>query len=57
MLRRILDIDAGVTRLARIRSRRWWEPVLIGFGAAVAMLLVRMALTTFYANVTGFMLL
>jgi PAS domain S-box-containing protein len=57
VLRRILDIDAGVTRLARVRPRAWWVSVLIGLGSAVGMLLIRMALKAFYAEVTGFMIL
>ncbi|MBF0666158.1 MAG: PAS domain S-box protein [Brevundimonas sp.] len=54
---RILDVDAGVTRLARVRPRAWWASVLIGLAAAGAMLLIRMALSAFYADVTGFMIL
>ena len=53
----MVDIDAGVTRLARIRPRAWWAQVLIGLGSAATMLAVRMALSAFYANVTGFMIL
>jgi PAS domain S-box-containing protein len=57
VLRRVLDIDAGLTRLARVRSRAWWVSVLIGVGCAVGMLLVRAALSGFYANIAGFMIL
>ncbi|MBW8303792.1 MAG: PAS domain S-box protein, partial [Brevundimonas sp.] len=39
------------------RSRRWWASVLIGLGSAVVMLLLRLALKAFYAEVTGFMIL
>src|SRR5690606_19793300 len=57
LLQRILDVDAGVTRLARVRPRAWWWSLLIGVAAAVLMLLVRAALSAFYADVTGFMIL
>lgn len=57
MLRRIFDIDGGVTRLARVRTRRWWGSALIGLGAAMAMLTVRWALSSFYGELTGFMIL
>ena len=57
LLRRIFDIDAGVTRLARVRPRAWWGSVLIGIGAAVIMLAVRAALSAFYGELTGFMIL
>ncbi len=57
VFRRIFDIDAGVTRLARVRPRGWWGSVLIGIGAAVAILAVRWALSAFYGELTGFMIL
>lgn len=57
VLRRVLNIDGGLTRLARVRSRVWWVSVLIGIGCAVTMLLVRAALSGFYADVAGFMIL
>ncbi len=57
VVRRILDIDAGVTRLARVRPRAWWASVLIGIGSAVAMLLIRGALSAFYGELTGFAIL
>jgi hypothetical protein len=57
VFRRVLDIDAGVTRLARVRPRRWWGSVLIGVGAAVAALLIRASLASFYGEITGFMIL
>jgi PAS domain S-box-containing protein len=57
VLRRILDIDAGVTRLARVRPRPWWASALIGVGCTGAMLLIRWALSPFYADVAGFMIL
>ncbi|MFN3931068.1 MAG: PAS domain S-box protein [Brevundimonas sp.] len=53
----MFDIEAGLTRLARVRSRPWWASVLIGIGCAAVMLLLRMALAAFYADVTGFMIL
>ncbi|WP_259548014.1 PAS domain S-box protein [[Roseibacterium] beibuensis] len=46
-----------MTRLARVRARQWWVQLLIGFGAAVAMLVVRWALGAFYGDLTGFMIL
>ena len=57
MLQRLVEVDAGVTRLARVRSRSWWMSMLIGLACAVTMLLVRTALSSFYAEVTGFMIL
>ena len=57
VLRRILDIDAGVTRLARVGARRWWTQILIGLAGAAVVLLVRVALSAFYADITGFMIL
>ncbi|MBU1383455.1 MAG: PAS domain S-box protein [Alphaproteobacteria bacterium] len=57
VFRRVFDIDGGLTRLARVRARPWWASALIGIGCAVAMLLLRMALSAFYADVTGFMIL
>ena len=57
VFRRILDIDAGLTRLARVRSRAWWASALIGIGCAAVVLLIRLALSTFYGDVTGFMIL
>ncbi len=57
VFRRIIDIDAGVSRLARMRRRPWWASVLIGLVCAAAMLLLRKALSGFYAEVTGFMIL
>jgi PAS domain S-box-containing protein len=56
-LGRLFDIDAGVSRLARVRPRPWWASVLIGLACAAVMLLVRKALSGFYAEVTGFMIL
>jgi PAS domain S-box-containing protein len=57
VIRRLFDIDAGVTRLARVRPRAWWGSVLIGIAAAVVALAVRLGLSAFYANITGFMIL
>ena len=54
---RMLNIDAGVTRLARVQPRAPGMSVLIGVGCAVVMLLVRLALNVFYAEFTGFMIL
>ncbi|HYD27835.1 PAS domain S-box protein [Brevundimonas sp.] len=52
-----MDIDAGVTRLARVRPRPWWMSVLIGAAAATAALLIRASLSSFYGDITGFMIL
>jgi PAS domain S-box-containing protein len=57
VLGRVLDIDAGVTRLARTKPHAWWVSVLIGLGCAAAMLLVRKILSAFYGDLTGFMIL
>ena len=57
VLRRMLNIDAGLTRLARARPRAWWASGLIGVGCAACMLLVRAGLSGFYGNVSSFMIL
>ncbi|HYC96605.1 PAS domain S-box protein [Brevundimonas sp.] len=57
VLRRILDIDAGVTRLARVRPRAWWVSALIGIACATVMLVIRLALSPFYSGFAGFMIL
>ena len=57
VFRRVLNIDAGITRLARVRTRGWWTAALIGAGSACVLLLVRWALSGFYAGFTGFMIL
>lgn len=54
---RVFSIGAAVTRLARVKTRPWWVSLLIGVAAAVAALALRSALTGFYGNVTGFMIL
>jgi PAS domain S-box-containing protein len=53
----MVDIDAGVTRLARARSRPWWVRVLVGLACAVGMLGVRKALDSVYGDITGFTIL
>ena len=55
--RRVLNIDAGITRLARARVDNWWTAVLIGLASAALMLLLRWALSGFYSGYTGFMIL
>ena len=54
---RVFSIGAAVTRLARVKTRSWWVSLLVGVAAAVAALMVRSALSGFYGNVTGFMIL
>ncbi len=54
---RVFSIGAAVTRLARVKTRPWWVSILIGVGAAIAALSIRGALSGFYGNVTGFMIL
>ncbi len=54
---RRFDINAAVTRLARVKTRSWWVSVLVGAAAAALALLIRGALSGFYGNVTGFMIL
>jgi PAS domain S-box-containing protein len=51
------SISAAVTRLARLKTRSWWVSALIGIACAAVALLIRFALSEFYANVTGFMIL
>ncbi|MBA3048721.1 MAG: PAS fold family protein, partial [Alphaproteobacteria bacterium] len=53
----MFSIGAAVTRLARVEARPWWVSILVGAGAAVAILAIRAALSGFYGNVTGFMIL
>ena len=57
VFRRVLNIDAGITRLARARVDSWWVAVLIGLASAAVMLLLRWALSGFYSGYTGFMIL
>jgi len=54
---RRINIGGAVTRLARVKTASWWVSVLIGAGCAAAALLVRGALSGFYAHVTGFIIL
>ena len=54
---KLIDIDRGVRRLARVGRRPWWASVLIGLACAAAMLLLRKLLSGFYGEVTGFMIL
>ena len=54
---RLFSINAVVTRLARFGARSWWMSALIGVGCAAVALLVRAALSGFYVNITGFMIL
>lgn len=54
---RILNVDAGVTRLARIPALAWWQSMLVGLGCAAVMLGVRQGLSHFYGDIAGFMLL
>ncbi len=56
-LGKLIDIDGGVRRLARVGRRPWWASVLIGLFCAAALLLLRKLLSGFYAEVTGFMIL
>jgi PAS domain S-box-containing protein len=56
-LRRIMNTDAGLLRLARARPVSPWRSALIGVFWAVAVLLVRASLAAFYKDVTGFMIL
>lgn len=52
-----MDIDVGVTRLARIPALAWWQSMLVGLGCAAVMLGVRQGLSQFYGDIAGFMLL
>lgn len=54
---RVFGVGAAVTRLARVKSRPWWMSLLIGVGTAAAALIVRAALSGFYGDITGFMIL
>lgn len=57
LLTRLMDIDSGLVRLARIERRPGWVNILVGIGAACVALAVRWALAPLYGNVTGFMIL
>ena len=54
---RVFSIGAAVTRLARVKTRPWWVSLFVGVCAAAAALLIRSALSGFYGNITGFMIL
>ena len=54
---RRLGVSAAVTRLARVKSRPWWVSMLTGVGTAAAGLIVRAALSGFYGDIAGFMIL
>ncbi|WP_374597363.1 PAS domain S-box protein [Brevundimonas sp.] len=54
---RAFDIDAGVTRLARLPALAWWQSVLIGMVCAAVMLAVRQTLSLLYGDIPGFMIL
>jgi PAS domain S-box-containing protein len=54
---RAFDIDAGVTRLARLPALAWWQSVLIGVVCAAVMLAVRQTLSILYGDIPGFMIL
>ena len=54
---RIFGFSAAVNRLARVKTRPWWVSVLIGAACAAVALVVRGALSGFYGNITGFMIL
>lgn len=54
---RVFSIGAAVTRLARVKTRPWWVSLFVGVGAAAAALAIRGALSGFYGNITGFMIL
>ncbi|MGV9006427.1 MAG: PAS domain S-box protein [Brevundimonas sp.] len=56
-LKRGLDTDAGLARLARVRPKSFGVNLLIGIGCALVMLAVRWAFSTFYGDITGFMIL
>ncbi|CAN5324760.1 hypothetical protein BH09PSE1_BH09PSE1_08680 [soil metagenome] len=56
-LKRMMDADAGLLRLARARPVSPWRSVLIGVFWAVAVLLIRAAGAVFYKDITGFMIL
>jgi PAS domain S-box-containing protein len=54
---RVFSVGAVVTRLARVKTRSWWVCLLVGVVAAGAALTIRGALSGFYGNVAGFMIL
>ena len=54
---RAFDIDAGVTRLARLPALAWWQSVLVGLVCAALMLAVRQTLSMIYGDIPGFMIL
>lgn len=56
-LHKLVDIDGGVRWLARVGRRAWWASVLIGLVCAAAALLLRLLMSGFYLEATGFMIL
>jgi PAS domain S-box-containing protein len=57
ILDRLNNADFGVTRLARMRPRGVFASVVIGLLGAALALGIRLALSGFYGDVTGFMIL
>jgi len=55
--RKVADTDAGLLRLARTPPMPLWRNLLVGFAWAAAVLSVRAAASTFYGDITGFMIL
>jgi putative ABC transport system permease protein len=54
---RRLEPEAVLARLARTPARRWWQNVLTGLAFAAGGLTVRWAASSFYGEITGFIIL
>ncbi|MGQ2992297.1 MAG: PAS domain S-box protein [Brevundimonas sp.] len=50
-------VDLGIARIARAPDPPWWGAALLGFGCALVMLTVRIALDELHGSATGFMIL
>jgi PAS domain S-box-containing protein len=55
--KRVSGADAALSGLARIPPRPWWVNILIGLAFAAASLALRWALSGFYGQISGFIIL
>ena len=54
---RVSITDAALSRLARIAPHPWWASILIGLAFATGSLALRWALSGFYGQISGFIIL
>ncbi|MFA4892155.1 PAS domain S-box protein [Brevundimonas sp.] len=56
-LKHLSGADAALSGLARIPPRPWWVNILVGLAFAAASLALRWALSGFYGQISGFIIL